>query len=145
MPNSDPPPVPVQPAPVVIPAAPAIAEPGDRWNFDPLTWHVLPRTMLRMATNAELKPIERIKAAQVLATLHEQNEWAKAQERAAGARETAAGKTSGQVTIAVDVEALRTAFLGRLAPAGDAGGPDRPAKPDRRDKQPARRNRTPAE
>lgn len=118
-----------EPVAPIVPASPQTpADVPDRWEFDPRMWKALPAAMLSIAIDKGIKPADRVKAAAVLADLHEQNEKARTQTIAQGKGEGPAG---GIVRIDVDAEALRAAFLGRLVAPSDAGGPAGAAKPHR--------------
>ena len=119
-----------EPVAPIVPASPQTpAEAPERWEFDPRMWKALPAAMLSLAIDKGVKPADRVKAAAVLADLHEQNEKARTQTIAQGKGEETGGARI--VRIDVDAEALRAAFLGRLVAPSDAGGPAGPAEPHR--------------
>lgn len=117
-----------EPVTTIVPAH-SPPEAVDRWEFDPRMWKALPAALLSIAIDKALKPADRVKAAAVLADLHEQNEKARTQKIAEGRAADAAARPI--VRLDVDAEAIRAAFLGRLVATGDTGGPAGAAEPHR--------------
>jgi len=99
------------------------------WEFDARTRATLPRVLLSLAADKNVRASDRVKAALALVAMNEQNsQIAAAADRAASRGPAGDATPAVRIDVSADgIELLRAGFLGRLAAAGRAPGVGGPA------------------